>query len=487
MSMSEYEELSGGVGRSVHFRSERYQSRTLMGSAKPSVFVGGQQVSLYDVSMNGLSYFPSPEADLPEVGTEHAVSMSFDTIEAFSGRARIVRVEDSASRSKIAMAILEDFIDIPRLATVHDSFAFEKALAQGTANYALVPSEYRDVVSQVATFLGHWKDLLDRREDEIGRSEVALAEDSLEVAERKAEEAMRVEWSRLRLAANEASLTLDRDRAAFHAAKRLTELMVTPLLKEAPLWWRAYTKPFGYPGDFVMMRYMYEETRRGESMFGRVMHQLGREERLAATVTSRKQLLLEHLERVIREAPPGPEPLRIACLASGPATEVEEFLSTYDGARKIHWTLIDQDDRALSHANERVTRAGWRCRGRIRVSCLFTSFKQLVSDPRLVDEFGEQHFIYSAGFFDYLTEPVARQVAETCFRLVEPGGRVLFGNAARRPDVHWAPEFVLDWRLLYRSEEDVRALFPDTADANSIKLISDSSDSWHFLEARREK
>lgn len=456
-----------------------------MGAANPSVFVGGKPVSLYDVSMNGLSYFPTPGTELPEIGSEHEVSMSFDTVEAFSGRARVVRVEEPTSRSKVAMAILDDFIDIPRLGTVHDSFAFEKALSQGTAKYELVPREYREVVSRVSVFLAHWKYLLDRREAEIGRAEGALAHESLALAEKKAEEAMRREWRPLRLAANAASISINSDRTTFHAAKRLTELQITPLLKEAPLWWRAYEKPFGYPGDFVMMRYMYEDVRRGDTMYGRIMHQLGREERLAATVTSRKQLLLEHLNRVVRDAPPSPEPLRIACLASGPATEVEEFLSTYDGTRKIHWTLIDQDDRALSHANERLTRAGWRCRDRIRVSCLFTSFKQLVSDPRLVDEFGAQHFIYSAGFFDYLTDPVARQVAETCFRLVEPGGRVLFGNAARRPDVHWVPEFVLDWRLLYRTEEDVRALFPETADANTIELVSDSSDSWHFLEARR--
>lgn len=484
--MSGYEELSGGVGRSIHFRSERYQSRTLMGSAVPSVFIGGVQVSLYDVSMNGLSYFQPVGSEPHAVGTEHSVSMSFDTIEAFSGRARVVRVEDAASRVKVGMTILDDFIDIPRLTSVHDSFAFEKALAQGTAKYDLVPRDYRDILSQVATFLAHWRDLLDRREAELSGGGGTLARENVERAEMKAEEAMRGEWTKLRLAANAASINLHQNRATFYAAKRLTELVVTPLLREAPLWWRAYEKPFGYPGDFVMMRYMYEDTRRGESMFGRIMHQLGREERLAATVTSRKELLLEHLHRVIRDAPEGPEPLRIACLASGPATEVEEFLSTYEGTRRIHWTLIDQDDRALSHANERVTRAGWRCRDRIRVSCLFTSFKQLVSDPRLVDEFGEQHFIYSAGFFDYLSDPVARQVAETCFRLVEPGGRVLFGNAARRPDVHWVPEFVLDWRLLYRTEEDVRALFPDTADANTIELVSDSSDSWHFLEARRE-
>jgi len=477
----EYAELTGGAGRSVYFRSERYRSRALLSELRSDVDIAGLSGQLYDISMNGLSVMVARDATPPAEGALVPVRVSLAGVEAFAGNGRVVRVDSEGRARKVALAIEGDFIDIPRLSALHDRLAFERALERGADAYNVVPAGYAEAVSKVNIFLSHWASLLDAREERM-RDDGATAEEVLAV-EMLAEARMRVEWQALRLRANEAALACFGDPNALRAAKRLTELTVTPLLRPAPLWWDAYTKPLGYPGDFRMMNYMYDGTRRGGTMFARVMHQLGREERLAWTVTSRKQLMIDQLGAAVLEVP-GDGVVRLASIASGPAREIEEFLLAYDGARPLHWTLIDQDERSLSYAYERLIRASHRHRDRIEIQCLYTSFRQLIATPELLDTAGNQDFIYSAGFFDYLDDATAARVADRCVKLLRPGGRALFGNAATGPDVHWVPEFVLDWKLTYRTREDLLRVMP-TDGVRDARPLLDSSGAWHFVELWR--
>lgn len=478
MTRSNYAELSGGVGRSVHFRSERFRSRSILHQLQPNLAIAGGGASLYDLSMNGISFHLPAIGEVPEEGEVLSIRLSLAGKQAFSGDGRVVRTEPEADgRIKVAATLVDNFLDVPHLIRLHDDIAFDRELDRGLEVYACVPNAYRQVCSEVALFLQHWRALLDQR-DQRSRENGAVSED----LEERAEARMREGWIRLRREANKSSLDCYVSREVLRAAKALTELQITPLVMPGPLWARAYNKPLGYPGDFFMMNYMYDGRRHGDSVYGRIMHQLGREERLADTVASRRDLMLEHIDRAVKEAD-GQGPVRISCLASGPAREVEDYLRRYDGKREILWTLIDQDDRALSYANERLLRAAKGAANRIKVNCLFTSFQQLIGNPELLGELADQDFLYSAGFFDYLPDEVARLVASRCMDMVRPGGRVLFGNAARAPDVHWVPEFVLDWRMNYRDAGELRSVLP--AGAVDVQMLTDASSSWHFVEAHR--
>ena len=41
---------------------------------------------------------------------------------------------------------------------------------------------------------------------------------------------------------------------------------------------------------------------------------------------------------------------------------------------------------------------------------------------------------------------------------VKPGGRLVIGNMAGPSDGKWCIEYVLDWTLLYRTEEEMREI-----------------------------
>ena len=67
--------------------------------------------------------------------------------------------------------------------------------------------------------------------------------------------------------------------------------------------------------------------------------------------------------------------------------------------------------------------------------------------------------IYSAGLFDYFTEPVAQMAAQKMLASVKPGGHVVIGNFSKDNPCVPFMELVLDWHLIYRSEEDLLRIF----------------------------
>jgi SAM-dependent methyltransferase len=297
---------------------------------------------------------------------------------------------------------------------------------------------------------------------------------------------MRAEWQIVHNAANDASRDIV-EGEALTASKRYTETMLTSALRDVPLVWHTYTKPLGYPGDYLAMVRMYDGQRRGDSIFARVMDQIGHEERLAATVPVRKRYLVSQLERCSVEARQRhAEPVRFVSIGSGPAREVVDFLRTSPPGPELEFVLIDQDEQALAFAWEELHEAARPHGERVRISCRHLSFAQVFGLPELLGEVNRADMIYTAGLFDYLSDDVGRALMNGCFALLRDGGRLVVGNAAAGPGVRWMPEFVHDWTMIYRTEGELRDLARDFADRARIEIDSDDSDAWLFLVAHAE-
>jgi hypothetical protein len=329
----------------------------------------------------------------------------------------------------------------------------------------------------------HWRRLLSEREKELADDQVDVAELVHEL-ETECEEAIRSDWQRARWQAIEAAEDpAFEDPGTVQAAKRLTELILTPILSEGLIWDVAYRKPRGYPGDFELMNLMYEERRRGATAFSRILHQLGTEERLAATVRSRRRLLAREILDAARKAcGRGEEEFRVTNLGAGPAQELSDVVAKWDPPGRLVLTLIDQDAGALEYADRSLRLAGVRLDGRVEVRCRHIAFSELLRDPRLLAEIAAQDLIYSAGFFDYLPDPIASALLAGLISLLRDNGRVLVGNALDARDVKWVPEFVLDWHMIYRSQQQMIALLPETGESLRKRIVLDDSAAWQFLD-----
>jgi len=177
---------------------------------------------------------------------------------------------------------------------------------------------------------------------------------------------------------------------------------------------------------------------------------------------------------------------RVVSLGCGPAREVSDFVSryrTWNGT--IAWTLIDQEEEALSVAYRDSRREIGRWGSGARLNLLNLSFVQLLSEGVPLQDPGSQHLIFSAGFFDYLREGRAQTLLKGLFDLLAPGGLLAIGNAVAPNEFFWNMEFLVDWTLFYRSREEMlglAALLPETAES---EVVLEPSGGYHFLLVRK--
>ncbi len=482
MSQS-YDELSGGLGHSINYRAERFSPRALFHHSRSALEIDGRPVELGDVSATGLCYVADAAALVPPIGDLVDFRLELSGREAAHGRGSIVRVQTLPGSARIGVRFLDRLITPDALRALDADTAFDRSAARGTSVYADVPRDYREACFEAQLLLSHWQHVLDQHEREIRRR--AESATRLADVEATAVEKMRREWLDVRERAGTASDRIGDGHPAYAASRQLTGVLLAPFVARSPFLDRCRVKPRGYPGDYLAMSWMYEGKRRGDTLFGRVLDQLGLEERLAHTVPMRRDALLEHLAwRAERPRVDG-RPTRILNLGAGPARELHEWLDRLAPGPRLELVLIDQDEEALAFAHERVTRAALRHAGRVRVICRHLSFRQLFAAPQQLQELGGCGLIYSAGLFDYLRNTTAETLIKQCFELLEPGGRLLVGNAADAPVVRWLPEYALDWKMIYRTAQDMRGLGAPFAERARIEQGTDASGAWHLLTLTR--
>jgi hypothetical protein len=140
------------------------------------------------------------------------------------------------------------------------------------------------------------------------------------------------------------------------ATKAFTEVVLTPEMRLGAIWDRSYGKPLGYPGDYEVMNQVYDWQRCGTTVYQMLMHRLGLD--VAECIKTRMEVVRDHIARLVQEKGQA-RAARIMSLGSGPAREIELYLAgTSLKNRRVEFTLIDQEQAALSYAVEKTYPAG---------------------------------------------------------------------------------------------------------------------------------
>ncbi len=248
---------------------------------------------------------------------------------------------------------------------------------------------------------------------------------------------------------------------------------------------RTNIKPRGYAGDSEMMRMIYENTYKGDSIFSKILNKTGIEVDAAQSVRNRRVLIPQILKQVYDEfALRSSGMLKLMSVACGPAYELSDLYVTPDDTNRYHCTLLDQDEEALGEAEANLKRLEKMLNRDIQADYIQDSVRTMLSTPDVYKKWGRFDFIYSMGLFDYLTQPVAKAVTKKIYSLLEPGGRMLIGNYHVKNKSRWFMEYWLDWVLYYRTEEDMMDLLEGT-DAESPSIIFEDSNCQMFIYARK--
>ena len=178
------------------------------------------------------------------------------------------------------------------------------------------------------------------------------------------------------------------------------------------------------------------------------------------------------------------EKLRILSVACGPAREIQDILLSPDDCKKLHFTFLDQDRHALYEAAKMVNETEKNLDTKIEAHYLNDSVRTMLATPRLKNEWGQFHFIYSMGLFDYLTPPVASAVFGKLYQLLSPGGEMVLGNFHTSNPSKYYMEYWCDWALFHRTETEFVNMFED-CESTKVSVLFENTRSQMFLHIKK--
>jgi SAM-dependent methyltransferase len=236
----------------------------------------------------------------------------------------------------------------------------------------------------------------------------------------------------------------------------------------------SFRKPRGYPGDAVLLDFIYggggsQPLLDASDDFGRQLFRQAAQSPAFETLRARRDFLARRIEECCAA-----KSTRILAVACG---HLRELLQLPVRCVPERFLAIDQD--ALSLATAQADLPG------LAIETVSTSAFRLL-DRRF--NIGSFDFIYSAGLYDYLDDDFAVRLLLALSRRLASGGVLLVANMLPGFQPAGYMEAVMDWWLIYRTAEEMASLArPLVASGGfSMRTFNDAGDDIVYLEIRRD-
>ncbi|MEI2724241.1 MAG: class I SAM-dependent methyltransferase [Verrucomicrobiota bacterium] len=279
---------------------------------------------------------------------------------------------------------------------------------------------------------------------------------------------------------------LDVNSRAMHGSYMKRHLH--PLVLCSPFAWRTYAKPLGYAGDYEMVNMIARDGYEGESLFAKVINRWFLKQPPAVGHRNRLVYLTQKLaEEALRITSRGRR-MKVFNLACGPACEVQAFLARHELSTSVDFMFLDFNEATLQYVRNVLETAK---RTHSRASQLqFTkkSVHHLLKESGKISassDWQKYDFVYCAGLFDYLSDPVCHRLLNSMYDWLAPGGLLVATNVEPSNPLRHGMEHLLDWHLNYRQAGEFLKLAPSGAPLDSVRVLADDTGVNIFLEVRK--
>src|SRR5262245_23074462 len=289
----------------------------------------------------------------------------------------------------------------------------------------------------------------------------------------------------------------------------------TGLIHQSPYTRRAFEKPRGYPGDAEILDFAYGCARlpEGTTLLGARIYEYELQTSGSKSARARRDLLASMVDEVAaqRHLP------RVLSIACGHLREAQISQAVRDG-RVGEYVAFDQDPLSLALVN-REHRHGYHEQRYDDHEQRYGDHEQYerdheqrYGDHRQYERDHERHygciktiegsvrsllarriefsgfdFVYAAGLYDYLSEPVAAKLTGLMFSMLASGGRLLVANFAPEWECIGYLEAFMDWHLIYRNETQMAELARviSEQEVSSLRTFRDQYENLVFLEVHK--
>ena len=226
---------------------------------------------------------------------------------------------------------------------------------------------------------------------------------------------------------------------------------ILPYLLKARSVERLYTKPRGYACDHTALEMILEKAPAGTDHVGQLLDTAFLELPSIRAVRQRKESVTAEIVRYARECS---RAIQVAGIGGGAAEPMFDAFQALHEGDSLRGTIVDFDPQGLNAVSARTSSAGLG--GHLRL--LKTSVLRLASGHQEFD-MKEEDIIYSLTVADFLNDRLLLRLLNDVYVKLRPGGEFLLSSFhPNNPDRAFL-DYVVNWKVFHRSEDDLNALF----------------------------
>jgi extracellular factor (EF) 3-hydroxypalmitic acid methyl ester biosynthesis protein len=245
---------------------------------------------------------------------------------------------------------------------------------------------------------------------------------------------------------------------------------------------RAYFKPLGYAGDYLMMEMIYRNIPAGDGKLGQLVDSWCLNTTAARSVRGRRRLLTRELASLSGPILSCGQPVRIMNLACGSNRELFDFLEGCDRSELVEAICVDIDAEALKYTRNEIDPQNHGATIRLMNENIIKW-----ASGRSRHDFRSQDIIYSAGLTDYLDDPLLAAFIKICYKQLKPGGVLVIGNFAPHNPERMFLDHLIHWRLIYRDKRAIRDAFINSPFGDQIEIFAEEQGINLFVKAVKGK
>ena len=432
-------------------------------------------------------YNPYSILQLSEVLSDFQISVNERTM--YSGRAVISNLVNAGIMLILEAALEEEgWRDVDVFNPLRDGLDLRSELAEflrDSTRIFRVEPEFKVVVSDiqsVLTDLRRWMEQV-----EFGVRSLPTADRNrleLQIIQNLEEPVVPVMLPLMRRFEQIAS-TIAPDLQPVH--RSYIKRQLHPLVLCAPFVYRTFAKPLGYAGDYEMVSMMLRDPYEGSTTYAKLLNKLYLEIPPVIANRNRISYLVEQLCAETGRAHREGRRAQVFNLGCGPAQEVQRFVKDHEICDEADLTLLDFNDETIENTSRASEENVHFHQRRTGLNFVKKSVQQVMKESMRHVGSGSKKYdlVYCAGLFDYLSDRICRRLLEIFYDMLAPGGLLIATNVHPSNDWRNWMEYLAEWHLVYRDEEQFLHIAPSSAPAENIRVIPDSTGVNIFLEVRK--
>jgi extracellular factor (EF) 3-hydroxypalmitic acid methyl ester biosynthesis protein len=209
---------------------------------------------------------------------------------------------------------------------------------------------------------------------------------------------------------------------------------------------RAHGKPFGYPGDYLMLQYLYDMRVISEANIGKYFDRMYLDDPLTIAVINRVNVMANKVIEFIRKS--DKKEIHILNIASGSGFDIKKVVSQKYG-KKVKFYCVDQEFTSLGYIKSFVENSNTDIEFVYCKEDIKNFFKGINGDQSF-------DYIYNIGLADYLPDRVLKSLMQNCINTLSNNGQFVLAHKDYNKFPFKYPDWSVDWQFIHRSEEDYR-------------------------------